>query len=202
MPGYYVVVAGPEVVIRASGNGHVTGSVAIPVPAGTPRSLVSGEPFGTADDGHVIIVVSRGGDLPGVADVTLFRLTVTPDGRPAGLGPLNFDSKGVPVTGAALSPDGKMLALSLVHEFPPGTLYGSVEVLSVAGALIRTWTGQGAPGYWPGVPSWAGDGTVVVLWWHSTSQRTIPAEITGVRELDLAAPGDSLAAARFVGRRR
>jgi hypothetical protein len=197
-PGYYVVVAGPQVVIRASGNGHVTGSVALPVPAGTPRSLVSGEPFGTADDGHVIIVVSRGGDLPGVADVTLFRLTVTPDGRPAGLGQLNFDSKGVPVTGAALSPDGKMLALSLVHEFPPGTRYGSVEVLSVASGAVRAWTGQGAPGYWPGVPSWVGDGTVVVPWWHSTSQSTIPAEITGVRELDLAAPGGNLAAAPLV----
>jgi hypothetical protein len=210
MPGYYVVVAGPEVVIRASGNGRVTGSVALPVPAGTPRSLVSGEPFGTADDGHVIIVVSRGGDLPGVADVTLFRLTVAPDGRPAGLGQLNFDSKGVPVTGAALSPDGKMLALSLVHEFPPGTLYGSVEVLSVASGIsgvggvvattptTRTWTGQGAPGYWPGVPSWAGEDTVVVPWWHSTTQSTVPAEITGVRELDLAAPGGNLAAARLV----
>jgi len=39
---------------------------------------------------------------------------------------------------------------------------------------------------------------VVVPWWHSTSQSTIPAEITGVRELDLAVPDDSLAAARLV----
>jgi len=153
MPGYYVVVAGQEVVIRASGNGHVTGSVAIPVPAGTPRSLVSGEPFGPADDGQVIIVVSRGGDLPGVADVTVFRLTVSPDGRPTGLGRLNFDSRGVPVTGAALSPDGRMLALSLVREFPPGAPYGSVEVLNVASGVTRTWAGLGEPGYWPGVPS-------------------------------------------------
>jgi hypothetical protein len=199
MPGYYVVVAGSEVVIHASGNGHVTGSAALPVPAGTPHSPVSSEAFGTADDRDVVIVVSRGGDLPGVADVTLFRLTVSLDGRPTGLDQLNFDSTGVPVTGAALSPDGKMLALSLVHEFPPGTLYGSVEVLNVASGGARTWTGQGAPGYWPGVPSWAGDGTVVVVpWWHSASQTTIPAEITGVRELDLAAPGDSLAAARLV----
>ena len=202
MPGYYVVVAGREVVIRASGTGHVTGSAAIPVPAGTPRSLVSGEPFGTADDdGHVIIVVSRGGDLPGVADVTLFRLTVSPHGRAAGLDRLNFDSGGVPVTGAALSPDGRMLALSLLHEFPPGAPYGSVEVLIVASGAnptTRTWTGRSAPGYWPGVPSWAGDDTVVVLWWHSTSQSTTPAELTGVRELDLAAPGGSLTAAPLV----
>jgi hypothetical protein len=207
MPGYYVVVAGQKVVTRASGDGHVTGSVVIPVPAGNPRSPVSGEPFGTADDRQVIIVVSRGGDLPGVADVTLFRLTVSPDGKPAGLGQLNFDSEGVPVTGAALSPDGKMLALSLLHEFPPGAPYGSVEVLSVANGAtpttpatptIWTWTGRGAPGYWPGVPSWASDGTVVVPWWHSTAQSTVPAELTGVRELDLAMPGGSLTAARLV----
>jgi len=197
MPGYYVVVTGREVVVRASGDGHVTGSVAIPVPAGTPRSPVGGEPFASADDRHFVIVVSRGGDLPGVADVTVFQLTISPDGRPGGLRRLGFDSRGVPVTGAALSPDSRMLALSSAHEFPPGALYGSVEVISVASGATRTWTGRSAPGYWPGVPSWAGDDTVVVPWWHSASQSMIPAEITGVRELDLAAPGGSLAAARL-----
>ena len=102
------------------------------------------------------------------------------------------------MTGAALSPDGRMLALSLVHEFPPGPLYGSVEVINVASGATRAWTGRGAPGYWPGVPSWAGDGTVVVPWWHDIGHGMIPAEITGVRYLDLAAPGGSLAAARLV----
>ena len=184
--------------MRASGDGHVTGAVAIPVPAGTPRSPVGGEPFASADGRHVVVVVSRGGDLPGVAEVSLFRLTVSPDGRPGGLGQLTFDSKGVPVTGAALSPDGEMLALSLVHEFPGGPLYGSVEVINVASGATRTWTGQSAPGYWPGVPSWASDGTVVVPWWHGTSQSMFPAEITGVRQLDAAAPGGSLTAARFI----
>jgi hypothetical protein len=198
MPGYYVVAAGREVVVRASGDGHVTGSVAIPVPAGTLRSPVGGAPFGSADDRHIVIVVSRGGDLPGVAGVTLFRLAVSPDGRPGELRQLGFGSRGVPVTGAALSPDGRMLALSLVHEFPPGPLYGSVEVINVAGGATRTWTGRGAPGYWPGVPSWASGGTVVVPWWHSTSQSMIAADLTGVRALDLAGPGGSLAAARLV----
>jgi hypothetical protein len=95
----------------------------------------------------------------------------------------------MPVTGAALSPDGKMLALSLMHEFPPGSLYGSVEVITMASGATRTWSGQSAPGYWPGTPSWAGDGTLVVPWWHSASQGTIPAELTGIRQLDAAAPG-------------
>jgi hypothetical protein len=138
MPGYYVVVAGRNIVVRASDDGRVTGSVAIPVPAGSPLSEVGGEPFGSADGRHFVIVVSRGGDLPGVADVTLFRLTISSGGRPGGLARLDFDSRSVPVTGAALSPDGKMLALSLVHEFPPGPLYGSVEVITVASGATRT----------------------------------------------------------------
>jgi hypothetical protein len=197
MPGYYVVVAGREVVVRASGDGHVTGSVAIPVPAGNAISPVGGEPFASADGQRFVIVVSRGGDLPGVADVTLFLLTVSPGGRPGKLSRLNFDSRGVPVIGAALSPDGRMLALSLVQEFPPGPLTGSVEVINVASGATRTWTGRGAPGYWPGVPAWA-DGTVVVPWWHDIGHGMVPAQITGVRQLDLAAPGGSLAAARLV----
>jgi hypothetical protein len=198
MPGYYVVVAGREVVVRASGDGHVTGSVAIPVAAGNARSPVGGEPFASADGRHFAIVVSRGGDLPGVADVTLFRLTVSPGGQPGELARLAFDSRGVPVTGAALSPDGRLLALSLVNEFPPaGALNGSVEVINVASGTTRTWTGRSTPGYWPGVPSWTDDGAVVVPWWHDTGHGMFPAEITGVRRLDLGAPGGSLAAARL-----
>ena len=194
MPGHYVVVAGREVVVRASGDGHVTGSVAIPGPAGTSLSPVAGEPSGSADGRNFVIVVSRGGDLPGVADVTLFRLAVSPGGQPEELRQLNFGNRGVPVTGAALSPDGRMLALSLVHEFPGGPLYGSVEVINVASGVTRAWTGRSAPGYWPGVPSWASASTVVVPWWHSASQGMLPARLTGIRHLDAAASGGSLAA--------
>jgi hypothetical protein len=160
--------------------------------------MVGGEPFASADGRNFVIVVSRGGDLPGVSDDTLFRLTVSPDGRPGKLSRLNFDSRGVPVIGAALSPDGKTLALSLVHEFPSEALFGSVEVIDLASGATRTWTGQSTPGYWPGVPAWAGDGTIVVPWWHDTGHLMGPAEITGVRRLDAAAPGGSLAAARLI----
>jgi hypothetical protein len=168
------------------------------VAAGNAISPVGGEPFARADDRHFVIVVSRGGDLPGVADVSLFRLTVSPAGRPGQLVQLDFDSRGVPVIGGALSPDGRMLALSLVHELPPGPLYGSVEVINVASGATLTWAGRSAAGYWPGVPSWPGNGTVVVPWWHDTGNGMIPAEITGVRHLDLTASGGSLAAAPLV----
>jgi len=198
MPAYYVVVAGLDVVVRASADGHVAGSVAIPVPAGTPRAVVAGEVFGGLDDRHFVVVVSRGGDLPGVSEDTLFLLTVSPDGRPGRLDRLAFDNKGVPVTGAALSPDGATVVLSMTNGFPGQSLYGSVVLINVLTGATRTWTGQEAPGYWPGIPSWAGDGTVTVPWWHSVSASTMPADLTGVRELNLASPGGSLLAAPLV----
>jgi hypothetical protein len=204
LPGFYLVVAGLKAVVRSSADGRVTGWVAIPGPTAAGRNSVGAEAFGSEDGRHFVIAVSVGGDLPGVAFVTLFQLIVSADGRPGRLGQLTFDNRGMPVIGAALSPDGRMLALALIHEFPPGPLYGSVEVVNLASGETRTWTGQSAPGYWPGVPAWAGDDTVVVPWWHSTAGMNpirppgmIPAVITGIRQIDVAEPGGSLAAARL-----
>lgn len=195
MPRFYLVVAGLEVVVRASADGHVTGTAAMPVPAATGRTLVGGEAFGSADGRHFVIVVSRDGDLPGVAEVTVFQLTVSTDGRPGRLRQVPFDNRGMPVTGAALSPDDSMLALSLVHEFPFGPRYGSVEVINLTNGETRTWTGQNTPGYWPGVPAWASNDTVMVPWWRSaTSLSMFPAVITGIGQIDTAAPGGSLTA--------
>ena len=44
MPGYYVVVAGLEITVRASDGGHVTGSVAIPGQRGTPGPWSAASP--------------------------------------------------------------------------------------------------------------------------------------------------------------
>jgi hypothetical protein len=197
MPSYYVVVTGLDVVVRASGDGRVTGSVRVPGVPGNARFDVTVEAFGGADDRHFVLLVSRGGDLPGVSDVTVYLLTVSSAGRPGRLRQLNFDNKSEPVIGAALSPDGTMLALSLAWEFLP-PVYGQVVLLNVQTGTMRTWTARAAPGYWPGVPAWAGDGQVLVPWWHGTSQGMNPAGITGVRELDIAAPGRSLLGAPLV----
>ncbi len=118
MPGFYLVVDGLQVVVRASADGHVTGTAAIPVPpASAGRTWVLGEAFGSGDGRHFVIVMSQAGGPPGVADITLFHLTVSPDGQPGRLGQVTFHSSDEPLTGAALSPDGRMLAVSLLDEF-------------------------------------------------------------------------------------
>jgi hypothetical protein len=198
MPRFYLVMTGLEAVVRATADGHVTGSIAIPGPPTTMFVAVRAQPFGSADDRQFVIVVSQVTSLPGVAAVTLFQLTVSPAGRPGGLRQISFDNRNMPVTGAALSPNGTMLALSLEHEYPAQALYGSVEIINLASGAARTWTGQSTLGYWPGVPAWDGDGTVVVPWWHTSSPGAIPPLVTGIRRLDAAAPGGSLAAGRLV----
>ena len=196
MPGFYLVVAGLQVVVRASADGHVTGTAAIPGPEASGPFWLYSEPIGSPDGRHFVIVVSRGGQVPDVADVTLFRLTVSPDGRPGRLSRVAFDSTGDPVTGAALSPDGTMLALSRLHDFVP--LYGSVEIINLADGAVRTWTGRSTPHYWPGIPAWDGPSTIAVPWWHSTTPSTFPTQVTGIRHLAAAATGGSLAAAPLV----
>jgi hypothetical protein len=192
MPGFYLVVTGLQVVVRASADGHVTGTTAIPGPAATEWTWLASEPFGGTDGRHFVIVVSRGGQVPGLANVALFRLTVSPDGQPGRLSQAAFDSKGESVTGAALSPDGRMLALSLLHEDGAGPRYGSVDVIDLASGAIRAWTGQSTPRYWPGIPAWAGNSTIAVPWWHSATPDMVPAQVAGIRHLDSAAPGGSL----------
>jgi hypothetical protein len=102
----------------------------------------------------------------------------------------------------ALSPDGTMLALSLERFGITTNIapYGNVEVVNLVTGKIRTWTGHGAPGYYPGAPTWGNDGrTLTFPWRHITSQITGAAVITGVRELDAAAPGSNLLASRLTG---
>jgi hypothetical protein len=194
MPRFYVVVAGLQAVVRASADGHVTGTAAIPVAPAGGRTFLEGEVFGGSDGLHFVIVMSHFGDLPGVAGVTLFRLTVAPDGRPERLSQVPFNNQEMPVTGVALSPDDRMLAVSMVHEFPFPSPSGSVQVINVSSGKTRSWASPRAAGYWPGVPAWAGDHTVEVPWWRSTtSLSTFPAVVTGIRRIDTAAPG-SLAA--------
>jgi hypothetical protein len=189
-PSYYVSAAdaGSKLYayVRDSADGRVTGSVLVPVPVVRGRSVTSWSVVAAADERHFVIATSAGGDLPGVATATLFRLTISGSGQPGRLTKLSFDNRGEPVTGLALSPDGGSLAVSVKREFPPdqGTS-SSVDVIDLATGGLRTWS-VGTSGYWAGVPLWGSDGrTVMFPWWYTTASGE--SSIRGVAAIDTAA---------------
>lgn len=199
MPRYYVTMAGATAVVRNPASGRVTGSVRLPVTISRGEDVTS-LTVSAAGDRHFVIEVSNGGDLPGVSEDTFYTLSVSAGGRPGTPAELHVSSGGVPVTGVALSPDGTMLALSLMHEPPllAKLFYGDVEVIDLRTGASRKWSGAGAPDYWPGVPFWAGDRTLDVPWWHGNSRSGSPADVTGIRQLDASAAGGSLLTARLI----
>jgi len=205
MPRYYVTVArtstGLEAVVRDSAHGTVTGSVPLP---GT--FAAAGQSVTASPDGRTFAIAADLIDaptLPGTVAMLYFWLPVSGDGHPETPAELpSGTGNGEPLRGMALSPDGTMLALSLEHfGIATNTApYGDVEVINLAAGKIRTWTGHSQPGYYPGAPTWGNDGrTLTFPWWHITSQTTGAAVITGVRELDTAAPGSNLLASRLTG---
>ena len=206
MPRYYVTVArtsiGLEAVVRDSAHGTVTGSVPLP---GT--FAAAGQSVTASPDGRTFAIAAdliSASTLPGTVAMLYFWLPVSADGHPGTPSELPVGTgNGDPLTGMALSPDGTGLALSLKYEglLEPGfEPYGVVEVVNLVTGKIRTWTGHGAPGYYPGAPTWGNDGrTLTFTWWRITSETTGAAVITGVRELDTAAPGGNMLASRLTG---
>lgn len=205
MPRYYVTVArtsaGLEAVVRRSAGGAVTGSVRLPETSAAAAQFVT-----AAQDGRTFAIAANligASTLPGTVAMLYFWLHVSADGQPGTPAELPAGTGNAePPKGMALSPDGDMLALSLEYlgVITNTAPYGNVEVINLATGKTRTWTGHGAPGYYPGAPTWGKDGrTLAFTWWHVTSRTTGAAVITGVRELDTAAPGSSLLASRLTG---
>ena len=127
LPRFYVTTSsspggrGIQAVVRASASGQVTGTV--PVPSALPVEWAdSGGTFVTAaaDDRSFIIGV-QGGQAPTKTglDLRLFRFAISDAGKPGHLTELApAPMRNETTEGIALSPDGKLLAVSLMRDSP------------------------------------------------------------------------------------
>ena len=189
-----------EAVVRASASGQVTGTVTVPAFAAENETFVTA----AADDRSFILSTYDGqapDNLGGGLDVRLFRFGISADGKPGHLTELAVAPVRSETTqGIALSPNGKLLAVSLTRE-PLGPNYiGTLEVINLATGATRTWSAPaGRTQYYvPGPPSWTQGNRMVAFTWLRTSRGGITSVTEGVRLLDTAAPGDNLADAKLI----
>jgi hypothetical protein len=203
LPRFYVTISGgahgneTEAVVRVSAGGQVTGTVQVP-------SIAQDVAFvtGAADDRSFIIGAYEGlneDSSGGIRlDLRLFQFRISGGGKPGHLTELApAPARGQGFQGIALSPDGKLLAVSLVSG--PDDSTGTLQVINLATGTIRTWTAPvTGPQYAPGAPAWVdGNRMIAFTWLRSTAQGTGYAT-EGVRLLDIAAPGDNLADAKLI----
>jgi hypothetical protein len=206
LPRFYVTTSsspggrGIQAVVRASASGQVTGTV--PVPSAIPVEWAdSGGTFVTAagDDRSFIIGV-QGGQAPTKIglDLRLFRFAISAAGKPGHLTELApAPMRNETTEGIALSPDGKLLAVSLQNDSSPDPV-GAIQVLDLATGAIRTWTAPARSVYIPGPPSWADGSRVIAFTWLRSTQSGLMSAPRGIRLLDTAAPGDNLVAGTVI----
>ncbi len=207
LPRFYVTTSsgpggrGIQAVVRGSASGQVTGTV--PVPSAIPVEWAdSGGTFVTAaaDDRSFIIGV-QGGQAPTKIglDLHLFRFAISAAGKPGHLTELAAAPVSNETTeGIALSPDGKLLAVSMMRS-TPGNYAPTIQVLNLATGATRTWTTptRNYP-YLIGPPSWADGSRVIAFTWLRSTQSGLMAAPRGIRLLDITAPGDNLTAGKLI----
>jgi len=206
LPRFYVTTSstpngrGIEAVVRASAGGQVVGTVS--VPSAIPVEWAdSGGTFVTAaaDDRSFIIGV-QGGQAPTKIglDLRLFRFAISAAGKPGHLTELAVaPMRNETTEGIALSPDGKLLAVSLQNDSSENGL-AAIQVLDLATGATRTWTAPAHSVYIPGPPSWADGSRVIAFSWLNADQSGLMAAPRGIRLLDITAPGDNLMAGTVI----
>jgi hypothetical protein len=208
LPRFYVTTSstpdgrGIQAVVRASASGQVVGTV--PVPSALPVEWAdSGGTFVTAaaDDRSFIIGADVGQEpdnLGGGLDLRLFRFAISAAGKPGHLTELApAPMRNETTEGIALSPDGKLLAVSLLRNSPADAV-GAIQVLDLATGATRTWTAPAHSVYIPGPPSWADGSRVIAFTWLRSTQSGLMSAPRGIRLLDTAAPGDNLVAGTLI----
>lgn len=199
VPPYYVA-------ITSHGNPNVNRSYAV------VRETVSGKTLATipatADDSTIVAVTAADDDRTFVLDEqpwatphtsgsqsyearTFYMFQLDASGRPGQLTRLSTTvPKGERLTGLALSPDGRKLALAVQ---PGSALETQVMVFTLATGAVRGWTGDGIIGFTSDDArslSWTAGGRTLAFDWEGNGNGLH----AGVWLLDLAAPGNDLLA--------
>ena len=155
-----------------------------------------------ADDRSFIIGAYEGlnvDSLGGIRlDLRLFQFRISGGGKPGHLTELApSPARGQGFHWIALSPDGKLLAVSLLSG--PDDSTGTLQVINLATGTIRTWTAPvTGPQYAPGAPSWVDGNQMIAFTWQRAVDQGTGYVTEGVRLLDVAAPGDNLADAKLI----
>ncbi len=184
VPRYFVGIpqSPGRAIVSATVTGTVLGTVAPPKPYTMFRWAAA-----AGDDRTFVLGATPGVDHP----VRFYRLTLSRSGHPGRLAPLPVPTQTATITGAALSPDGSKLAVSLLGSGHEQT--GSkIQVFSLATGAMREWV-------------WPGHGTISSNSSNSWEEdnRTLLFEVTTrirtgwagqLRLLDTATPGGSLQA--------
>jgi hypothetical protein len=132
-------------------------------------------------------------------DLRLFRFAISAAGKPGHLTELTAAPvRNETTEGIALSPDGKLLAVSLMSD-SGGNTAPTIQVLNLATGATRTWTvpTRNYP-YLIGPPSWADGSRVIAFSWLNADQSGLMAAPRGIRLLDINAPGDNLLAGTLI----
>jgi hypothetical protein len=193
-PRYYISFAssdsevGVRIGVHDSVTGRETGSETIPGMRGGFDTV-----YATSADGRTFYLTGAQKGVYGV-----YRMRVSAAGQPGTVVrlPEAVPSRALVPEGVAVSPDGKMLAISL-RLFPElGEWSGTagLEVIDLATGTTRTWTSGTDQSNWPGPPVWVdGDTAVAFPWWQTPLHGP---RLAGVKLVDVDAPGNGLVLAR------
>lgn len=206
LPRFYVTTSsgpggrGIQAVVRGSASGKVTGTVPVPSAISVEWAASGGTFVTAAADDRSFIIGVQGGQEPTKTglDLRLFRFAISAAGKPGHLTELAAaPMRNQTTEGIALSPDGKLLAVSLMSDSPADPV-GAIQVLDLATGVTRTWTAPARSVYIPGPPSWADGSRVIAFTWLRSTQSGLMSAPRGVRLLDTAAPGDNLVAGTVI----
>ena len=159
LPRFYVTTSsspggrGIQAVVRASASGQVTGTSLSRRPSLWSGPTLAVFVTAAADDRSFIIGV-QGGQAPTKIglDLRLFRFAISDAGKPGHLTELApAPMRNETTEGIALSPDGKLLAVSLLRDSPADAV-GAIQVLDLATGATRTWTTRPTACILPGRP--------------------------------------------------